>query len=76
MTISSVPSYFLALLDQLAGVFQRSHRVVDGARPDDDEQAVVLALDDVVDAFAGFADQRLDGGAANREKADEMLGRG
>jgi hypothetical protein len=49
---------------------------VDGTRADHDQQAVVLALDDVVDALAGFADQRLDGGAADREKADEMLGRG
>jgi len=74
--ISSVRDAAVQLLQQLAGVFQRSLRVVDGARTDHHQQAVVLAGDDVVHCLAGLADQRFDGSAPNREKADEVFGWG
>ena len=39
---------------QAAGIVQRRGRVVDGAGPDDNQQTVVLACNDVVDGLAGL----------------------
>ena len=64
------------LLDQAAGILQRGRRVMDGTRADDQQQAVVGAGHDVVDALAGLGDQRLDRRSADREKSDQMFWRG
>ena len=52
---------------------QRSSRVVDGARPNDDKQAIVLAMHDVVYVFTGLGDQLFHRRALNREEANQML---
>ena len=61
---------------QAAGVVQGRDRVVDGARADHHQQPVVAALHDVADGLAGAANQLLDRRPADREEADEVLGRG
>ena len=63
------------LLDQPARVVQRGSRVMDGTRADDQQQSVVGAGHDVVNALAGLGDQRLDRRSADREKADQMFWR-
>ena len=63
------------LLDQAARVLQRGSRVMDGTWADDQQQSVVGAGHDVVDALTGLGDQRLDRRSADREKADQMFWR-
>ena len=60
---------------QAARVLQCGGRIVDRARTDHDEEPIVLARHDVVNVLASLCDQRLDRRAANREKADQVLGR-
>ena len=55
-------------------VLQRSSRVVDGARPDHHQQTIVLPVHDLVNGLAGARNQLLDGGALDREEADQVLG--
>ena len=49
---------------------------MDGARANDDKQAIVLAMHDVVDVFAGLGDQLFNGRALNRKEANQMFWRG
>ena len=65
----------VALGQQAARILQRRRRVMDGAGADHHQQAVVAAGHDVVDAVARIADQGLDGGAMDREEADQVFGR-
>ena len=58
---------------EAAGVFERSHRVVDGARSDHHQQPVVAAVDDVLGGVPGLGHQRFAGGTADGEKADEVF---
>ena len=60
---------------QAAGVVECCGRVVDGAGANDDQQAVVLTVHDLLDGFAGVGDQGLRGRPCNREKADQMFWR-
>ena len=66
---------FVTLHLERAGVLQRSHRIVDGARANDDQHAVIGARHDVLNVVARGGDQRLDGRAADGEEADEMFRR-
>ena len=63
-----------AHLLQTVRIVQRSGGVMDGARPNDDQQAVVLASHDGLDALAGGRHQGLHCRAADGEKADQVLG--
>ena len=56
-------------------IVQRGSRIVNGARANHDQQALVLAVQDVVDALPGLADQLFHVRAANREEADQVFGR-
>ena len=49
---------------------------MDGARANDDKQAIVFAMHDVVDIFAGLGDQLFHRRALNRKEANQMLRRG
>ena len=60
---------------QPARVVQRRGRIVDGARADDHQQPVVLALHDLAHRLARPADQLFHRRAGNREEADQVLGR-
>src|SRR5690606_11734636 len=64
----------LALLLQALRVLAGRRRVVDRARPHDDEQAVVHAVDDAVDRLARLVDQPADLGT-RLELADQVGGR-
>ena len=48
---------------------------MDGARANDYQQTIVLAMHDVVDIFAGLGDQLFHGRALNRKEANQMFGR-
>ena len=61
---------FLALHLELARIVQRGCGVMNRARANHHQQPVVCACHDVVNILAGAADQRLDRGALNGEKAD------
>ena len=65
----------VALHLQPLRVLHRGDRIVDGARPHDHEQAVVLLLHDPADRVAGVSDQRLDRRAGDRKEPDQVLGR-
>jgi hypothetical protein len=72
MTISS-SLVALALHHQAARIFHGGLGVVDGARADDDHQAVILAVQDAVQRSAGFGRGALDRFGAG-EFADQMRG--
>jgi phospho-2-dehydro-3-deoxyheptonate aldolase len=55
-------------------VFVGSLEVVDRARPDNDEEAVIGAVENVTDDFAAFGDG-LQGSVAQRDFALELIGR-
>jgi len=61
---------------EFARVFNGRIGVVNGARPDDHQQPVVLAAHDAVDAPARVRDQGFDRGGPDRKKADQVFGRG
>jgi len=65
-----------ARLLQPPRVVQRRAGIVDRAGADHHQQPVVLRGHDVVDVPAGFRNELFHGGAANREKADQVFGRG
>ena len=64
----------VALFFEALGIVQRGHRVVDRAGADDDQQPVIFAVHDVLDALAGGGDQGFHRRAADREKTDQMFG--
>ena len=63
----------LALRFEAGRVLQCGVRIVDGAGPNDHQQPVVLAGHDGLNALARLRHQGFDGGALDREKADQML---
>ena len=60
---------------EATGVVDGSGRIVDGARADHHQQAVVLAGHDVVDAAAGVGNEPFGRRAADREEPDQVFGR-
>ena len=63
------------LLHQAVRVFHGGGRVMDGTGPDHDQQSVIFARHDLLDAAAGVGDQGLDGRATDGEEADQVFGR-
>ena len=70
----SVAVGFAQLL-QAAGIVERGGHVMDGARADDHQQAVILAPHDVVNGAAGVLHQLLHRRAMNGEETDQVVGR-
>jgi len=58
---------------QTTGVIEGRGRVMDRAGADDDQQAVVLAVNDFLNGFAGLRDQGFRRRARDRKKADQMF---
>ena len=65
----------LAQRQQAPGVFHRRIRIMDRAWPDDHQQAVGLAPQDVLHRMPGAIDQALGRRVLHREKPDQMLRR-
>jgi hypothetical protein len=64
-----------ALFRESLRVVARGGGVVDRARTDDHQKAIVLAAQDPANPIPGGLDQRFERRALDREKADQVLGR-
>jgi hypothetical protein len=65
----------LAFFMQFFRIFQRGDRIMDRAWPDDHQQPVGLAVQDLAQLAPRVGDQRLHRGTLDREEADQVLGR-
>jgi len=59
---------------QASGVFERGSRIMDRAGTNDDQQAVILPVQDVVDGLARLGDELFHRRTGDREKAHQVFG--